>query len=388
MKAFGLIISACLISLLSACGSPPPSADNVVSGVAAAGIIRGGTVQVFLPYSSLTDADKKLVGTATTSVADGSYSVNLGHYAGPVLVEVSGGSYTDEATNAPATIPASAPLRVALGSVEGSVSAMVTPLTELAVRHARFLDKKLGADSIFTANSRISSLFRVNITGIAPVDPSSAISTGSQAQQDYTLLLAAIMEQGRTNAATLDSTLASLAGGIGADGTLSSAGADSLQAALFSFLNGANNRTGGAVLNLPNELAYVGRTTMQLQLVLAGAGVKSVQTTLTLPSGVSVATDGNGVLLNGVLTRPLTNTSTITTFLTAQFTPAASGAPATLLLGASANIALPVGGIMTLTLGLEPGAAPPDLSAFTLSGTSLTDRFGAQVAGATFTLAQ
>jgi len=385
MTSLKLIFTTGLLLLLAACGGGGGgSSTNTVSGIASAGIISGGTVKVFQPYSSLTGADKKELGTPATTLANGSYSVNIGSYSGPVIVEVTGGTYTDEATNAPVPggIPANAPLRAALSSVSGTVTAAVTPLTELAVKQAKALDKHLGAASIATANAQVSDLFKVDIINTAPLDASGSISAGTPAQQDYTLELAAISQLSKSGDVSLDAALSTLATSISPSGAMTAGAASSLTTALTSFLADAtDNKTGVGVSTAPPLLGGIGTTTFKVTLALTGTGVRSVETTITLPAGVTVSADATGATLASVFTLP--SGSTITSELGAF----AATSPATLhLIMSSPSAAIGTGDIVTLNFNVAAGAAVPTAAAFTLSSTELKDINGVVVAGAALAL--
>ena len=167
---------------------------TTISGYAAKGAIRGGTVKVY----SLVDGQKAtLLGTTTTNSPDGSYSVNIGTYAGPVLIEVSGGTYMDEATGQ--EIPLTVPLRAALSNASGAVTAVVTPLTELAVRLAEPYDG-LTIDKINNANKMISQLLGGINTSVDIITLESPGDTASvSVEGKYGLLLAAISQMASTD---------------------------------------------------------------------------------------------------------------------------------------------------------------------------------------------
>jgi hypothetical protein len=390
MKIIRLIPILGALSLLAACGggggggaTAPAPASNTVAGVASAGIIRGGTVKVFAPYSSLSGADKKQIGASgLTSLTDGSYSINIGSYSGAVVVEVTGGSYIDEADVSAGlkTIPAGAPLRAAVSSASGIVNVAVTPLTELAVKQAREQDKKLGAASIDTANSQISDLFKVDIINTTPLDASAAISSGTQAQKDYTIVLAGISQLTKTSTQTLDTALANLAGNIDASGKMAAGSSASVTAALTTFLaDTGNNKTG--VTTVSDNLKNVGTTTIKLTLALTGTGVREVETTLLLPAGVTVSADATGAALNGVLTQSAGGTHTT---LAGKFTAAAGSAAGTLhLILLSPDAQIGAGDIITVTCDLAAGASAPTAANFIQKsgGTTLSDQNGTPVTG-------
>lgn len=103
-----------------------------VEGAVVKGPVAGAQV---CAYSLAATGRGAALGCATTG-ADGRYTLRLDH-TGPVLLEASGGSYTDEATGQPG-VPLAVPLqaigRVAAGQPVGIVP---TPLTTLALRRAR-----------------------------------------------------------------------------------------------------------------------------------------------------------------------------------------------------------------------------------------------------------
>jgi len=102
-----------------------------LSGVAAKGPIIGGTVTVFV-----LNPDGSKGGLLSTAITgpDGLYSADIGTYTGNVIVEVTGGTYKDEATGN--IIPNPLTLRAALTGVSDTVNVAVTPLTEIAVQTA------------------------------------------------------------------------------------------------------------------------------------------------------------------------------------------------------------------------------------------------------------
>ncbi|MBC7381168.1 MAG: hypothetical protein H7346_27535 [Burkholderiaceae bacterium] len=120
-------------AVLVACGgSDAPaagSASTTITGAAVKGPVNGATVNV---YRIDAGGVKGALLATTTTGAGGSYSVTLTGYTGDVLIEVTGGTYTDEATGA--TRPLAETMRVATtsGSEGGTITGIVTPLTTAA----------------------------------------------------------------------------------------------------------------------------------------------------------------------------------------------------------------------------------------------------------------
>ena len=86
--------------LLSACGGGGGGGDadsaigGVIGGTGIKGPVAGATVTA---YSISGGAMGARIGTATTD-ASGNFSLSIGSYSGPVMLQLSGGTYTDEAT--------------------------------------------------------------------------------------------------------------------------------------------------------------------------------------------------------------------------------------------------------------------------------------------------
>lgn len=125
--------SAAPAATVVASGSPEvPAATPVahLSGSIVKGPVTGAQVCV---YELIATGKGKQLG-CTTSRADGSYALSL-EFAGEVVVEAVGGTYTDEATGL-AGVPLSAPLISATKLGGGPSILHTTPLTALAYNQA------------------------------------------------------------------------------------------------------------------------------------------------------------------------------------------------------------------------------------------------------------
>ncbi|HXE97731.1 MAG TPA: hypothetical protein VN642_15100, partial [Dongiaceae bacterium] len=123
MKIRSIFTTAVLLTmmLLYGCGggggssSTHPEGSVTISGVAAMGPISGGDVKVYAVKDGKIDTSAVL-GTGKTA-ADGSYTITLDSApTGPVIVEVTGGTYTDEASGTPG-VSNKMKLRAAVSSV-------------------------------------------------------------------------------------------------------------------------------------------------------------------------------------------------------------------------------------------------------------------------------
>ncbi len=216
--------------------------SSTVSGVASKGPVKGGIVDVYKVEDG-TKGDS--LGTATTD-DDGNYSINIGSYTGPVLIETTRGTYKDEATGN--DIDLTMTLRAAIGNASGEVTVAVTPLTELAVRIAE--PGGLTPDKIDDSNKLISQLLGGDgtqdlIIGTLPVDitDETACDGADDSQKEYGLLLAALSQMSKEdNSKKIDEIIDDIEDDLD-DIKLDSTGND-LSAALNIFLNSENNKTG------------------------------------------------------------------------------------------------------------------------------------------------
>jgi len=275
----GLILVA--LALFGCGGGGGGSNDSVattkLSGVASVAPINVGTVEVF----KIANGVKVTPAIASGKTdANGSYSLSWPSYSGPVLVEVSGGSYTDPATGNTSLL--AAPLRAVVPNASGTVTAAVTPFTELAVQLA-------GANLTTAAikNEDVAIMFNIgdyNIKDIIKTQPlaptANALAAATPAQRSYTLALAAFSQIVKDRSDTVANTITYLKSNT-------ATAAATLQNAAATFFTRANsNNTTGVIVkklfttgSLPDSRKILG-----------------IQAEINLPNGVSVKNDINGVL--------------------------------------------------------------------------------------------
>ncbi|NTW59574.1 MAG: hypothetical protein HGA43_10435, partial [Nitrospirae bacterium] len=213
---------------------PPPPATSSVSGVASKGHLSGATVTAYSLNASGVKGSAR--GSSTTN-ANGAYSINLGTYTGAMLIEASGGSYTDEATGS--SVTNTVLLRAAVTNVSGSVQAAVTPMTEIAVQKAGTLT----AANINAANAIVSNMIGgTNIITTMPADVLVS-SSSTTTEKNYGLALATISQMVSDGTATDVLSAISMIVTDLADNTLDTTGAD-ISSALSTFIAGTSNHTG------------------------------------------------------------------------------------------------------------------------------------------------
>lgn len=380
------ILCTILLTLLTGCGgggggSDSPAVVTTVSGVASKGILKkGGTVSVYpVTAAGVRGSTPLAVGNILNDSGD--YSVNIGSYSGPIVVEISG-TYTDEATGVPLSIPASAPLHAALGYVipGKSFSLPVTPLTDLAYRQAAQAGP-LTSTSIRDANDLVSYIMRIDIINTRPAAPTvAAFASATQSQKDYSLILAAVSQMMATNGKTLEATLTELNSGFANTAT-----ATALNSALATYLNPNNSNNTTGVTTIPTTLQNVGTVGNKYLLQLSGENLSSLQalsTTLTLPGNLLLRTDETGAPLASVFKLAGAAATTQNISLSASYTAASGSKPATILLTLLApSGGLTAGDIIAITCDTSSGGTPPDATSIILSGTGLWDKDGAPMTG-------
>lgn len=194
MKLLAIVLSSLALVACGGGGGGGGTRTNsvVVSGVASKGPLNNSTV---CAYSITNGAQGPQIGKCVDTSADGSgsYSIDLAGYTGPAILQVSGGTYVDEATGN--TVTLSTPLRSILANLTGPSSAAITGMTELAFQLATGTAGGLTTVNIDSAVARVQNNFGVlDIIGTMPVDALHVPSSATVGQKSYSLGLAAISQ--------------------------------------------------------------------------------------------------------------------------------------------------------------------------------------------------
>lgn len=228
MKTRHIAISILATSLLAACGgggggggggsAPPASAS--VSGTTAKGIIQNAIVTAY----SISNGSKGSALATTHTASNGSYSLPLGSYSGPVLLELTVDSNTTMICDVPAgcgsaafgeptSLPGGFILRSSLPQASGSTSAAITPFTDLATQLAEA--NGLTATAIDTYMTQVADLFDLPpLTSTQPIDITGTAVSATPATVDaqrYSLLSAAIGQMAGGDPSQISTVINSLA---------------------------------------------------------------------------------------------------------------------------------------------------------------------------------
>jgi hypothetical protein len=193
----GALALSATAAFLVACGGGgggggTATTTTTISGSAVKGPVSGATVTV---RNASTGA---VLGTTTTG-AGGVYSIDI-TFTGDVVIEVSGGTYTDEATGL--ATPLSTPLRVVLNANGGAVTGIATPLTTMAYTYAVGSGSSVSASAFNTAATTLANQFQLSGVNLATTTP---VVSGSL--NGYGRVLSAISRYLQLNGATLQSVV-------------------------------------------------------------------------------------------------------------------------------------------------------------------------------------
>jgi hypothetical protein len=174
--------------------------NTTIGGTVVKGPVNGGTVMAYAMNNGTRGAQ---LATASTD-PQGNFSMMIGDYSGPVMLSMSGGTYSDEATGSMMTMASNDVMTAVIPSVSsGAVVSgiQMTPLTSMAQAMAGNMSGGMTAANISAANTAMGNYFMVNdILHTPPMNPNFP-GSGAGASQDarnYGMVIAAMMENAKT----------------------------------------------------------------------------------------------------------------------------------------------------------------------------------------------
>ena len=356
-----LAILVCCVAL-AGCGGGGGGGggSTVVSGVVSKGPVANSSVSVYAIRSGVVDTTP--LAAAVTTDANGAFTVNLGGYAGPILVQAKNGTYVDEATGGNADISGVADgFRAYVETASGSTTVAVTAITELAAR--RIAAATPSAENIRKHNGDIALLFGLSdIIGVRPVNAGAALPAGAgQAEINYGLALASVAKTRELKAETLGGVLTRLGGPV-TDLMLLD-----LQTANSQFLSSAANKTG--VNGTQNGATIINLTLGTSGTLGATTKIGGVNLTINLPPGVTVDIEPGttnrvataALKLSGEVDLLTTNNK----FIDGSYTPAVpniSPAKVKILIGGTSGFGTGVFATLKLNKGASTVTLPSQLT--------------------------
>jgi len=297
--------------LLYGCGggggssSTHPEGSVTFSGVAAMGPISGGDVKVYAVKDGKIDTNAVL-GTGKT-VADGSYTITFDSApTGPVIVEVTGGTYTDEASGTTG-VNNRMKLRAAVSSVADGTKIAVTTLTHLACSQVEGIGN-FSAVEIDDANLQVGRFFEVSdIIGSLPFDPTLPAPAGvdnDQRKHSAALAVISFLMNGRKGSLSIEDAMVAvhndLENELKNNGGFSLATINDINTAISSYADSGKNR-GGLIIKPVTFSGGVLQVSTKGTLP-AGTLINGIDFSVILPAGVTVKTDSmTGAARSGVV---------------------------------------------------------------------------------------
>ena len=379
MKGRRLLAAVLLAALsLTGCGGGGAAtpASTTISGVASKGPIKAGNVKVFAIRGGAEDRSAPL-GQGVTD-GNGNYTIDAGSYKGPVLMEVTGGSYTDEVTATPVTLKA--PLRAVFANAStGRKTVAVTPLTELAFRKAKGVGPFTAA-TIDDANRKVADLYKLaNIVSIEPV------AGGDDDQKKYAAACGSfsqLVSDNKGTGETTDDALSRLLTQMGDEmehgGGFSPDSIGKMNDAMTKFSGSDKNKTGSTIAPLAAP------TSGLLKLASSGNAttIGALDVTVNFPAGVMVKADtATGEVTPGVVTISGGAAVGANKLASAKFTP---GSPPQLHVILINTAGFGAGEFVTIKFDLAAGGSfPANKEAFSVAGLAAKDLDGIALGGVT-----
>jgi hypothetical protein len=221
-------------------GSASPASLNV-AGQAIKGPVSGGQVCAY----TLSSPRQQIA--CTTTDANASYQLQLPVGTGEVLLEVTGGSYIDEATGQKVAL--TTPLRTLTKAGGPIENVLMTPFTELAVQRAT-VGNPGGNLTLVGFQTQIGALETgLGITGLANGKP---FGGSSEADQKYLAALTSFSKQQQGSGKSVGDLLTIMGGQIDKCG-INSAGATLTVYGNVS-LSTAGSNSGGVLIQAANVI--------------------------------------------------------------------------------------------------------------------------------------
>lgn len=198
-RFFPLALTAAAALLVVSCGggggggSTDGMDGGVISGSAIKGPVSGATIRAYAVSGGMMGAQ---LSSATTD-AQGAFTMSIGNHAGPMLLQMSGGSYVDEATGSPMAMGPGDMMTAALPAGAPVSGIAVTPLTAMAQAMAQRMAGGLTDANIAAANAAVGNYFMVrdilHTQPLNPLVPGSAAGA-TQDMRNYGMTLAAMSQ--------------------------------------------------------------------------------------------------------------------------------------------------------------------------------------------------
>jgi hypothetical protein len=239
-------------------GSAAP-ATGTISGTAVKGPVSGAAVTAYAISNGMMGTQ---LGHAQTD-SQGQFMISVGPYAGPVMLRMQGGAYTDEASGLRMNMLNGDEMSCVIPSVtvtpgSAMTGIQITPLTSMAQQWAEHMAGGMSVANIMQANTHVGAAYLgggADVLMTHPMDPTIAGSANGASieSRNYGMILAAISQEAMSlGMATSSSAMITAMMQDASDGTM-----DGRMGATAINMNGMGGMMGGG-----NMMATAGTSTL------------------------------------------------------------------------------------------------------------------------------
>lgn len=280
---------------------------GMISGTAVKGPIIGGTVSAYAVTNGTVGTQ---LASGTTDNA-GNFSLSIGDYAGPVMLQMSGGTYVDEATGAAMAMSPGDVMTTITPSImsgETMTNIQVTPLTSMAQAMANNMAGGMTAENIAAANTSVGGFFMVtDILHTQPLNPLTPGSgaTATQDMKNYGMAIAAMSQSAKDMGMTSSSGMVTALMNDASDGVMNGL-MGSTPVMMGGMTSGSSMMTTTmGTTGLATEMATFITSSMNVSGVTA-TDMQTLMDHLT-SSATGTIQNGGGSMMNGMVSGAVYN---------------------------------------------------------------------------------
>jgi hypothetical protein len=279
-----------------------PSAQGTsMSGNVVKGPVSGATVQAFAVSGGVMGAP---ISSTTTDV-NGAFTMPMGNYAGPVMLQMNGGTYTDEATGSPMAMGPGDMMTAVLPTIAAGTTVSgvaVTPLTAMAQAMAQRMPGGLTDANIAAANTAVGNYFMVHdIVHTQPINPlvPGSATGATPDMMNYGMTLAAMSQYAKGAGMTSSSGFVTAMMNDASDGVIDgkASGAAVTMGGMSGGGMGGTSATGGGMMGTGTGTGTGATGSAMMQSDAGRAGLATAMTDFMNSglnkSGVSAASMTN-----------------------------------------------------------------------------------------------
>ena len=226
MLALTLMVGS--LSLIFGCGgggsngAASATGGGMISGTAVKGPVNGGTVTAYAVSNGTMGAR---LGSGTTD-SQGNFKISIGAYSGPVMLQLSKGTFVEEASGSTTAMSPGDVMTAIIPTImsdETVTNIQVTPLTSMAQAMADNMAGGMNGTNIAAANTSVGTYFMVNdILHTQPMNPlvSGSGDTATQDMKNYGMAIAAMSQSAKDMGMTSSSSMVTAMMNDASDGVM------------------------------------------------------------------------------------------------------------------------------------------------------------------------